>query len=298
MAKMKILVVDNEPFNLEILTHYLEEQNYEVIQAEDGDSALQKIAAIRDIDLIILNRMIPPPNEIEVVHTLKKDERYRHIPVIMQRAAAQSPQIMEEIRARIYYYLSKPYDESLLLNTVKQALKERILVREMRAEVKKHQGIPMLMMRAEFRFSTINEAKTLAYFIANGLRDPDSAVYGLTELMLNAIEHGNLGISYKEKKQLMLSGELNREINRRLNFPENASKYAYLMYEATDREIKVHIKDQGNGFDWHKYLEFSPERATDPNGRGIATAKFSFTSMTYLGTGNEVVCKINKFTNS
>ncbi|HLD95062.1 MAG TPA: response regulator, partial [Alphaproteobacteria bacterium] len=52
----------------------------------------------------------------------------------------------------------------------------------------------------------------------------------------------------------------------------------------------IRIKDQGNGFDWKKYLELSPERATDPHGRGIAMAKtLSFSRLEYQGCGNEVV---------
>ena len=70
-------------------------------------------------------------------------------------------------------------------------------------------------------------------------------------------------------------------------------KWAYLSFEAGEKEIRVRIKDQGAGFDWRKYLEISPERATDPHGRGIATSKMmSFTSVDYIGCGNEVVCSV------
>lgn len=161
-------------------------------------------------------------------------------------------------------------------------------------KVRRHKGSSRLINKSEFKFATISEAKNLAYFIANGFPNPDLAIYGLTELMLNAIEHGNLGITYAEKKQLMLSGNLYDEIQRRLELRENKKKCVYLSYEETEDYIEVHIKDQGNGFDWQRYLYLSSERISDPNGRGIATAKLSFTSMEYLGNGNEVVCKVKK----
>jgi hypothetical protein len=54
------------------------------------------------------------------------------------------------------------------------------------------------------------------------------------------------------------------------------------------------VQDEGVGFDWEKYLQFDPERAFDPHGRGIALAnKMSFDSLTYLGNGNTVEVKIN-----
>ena len=58
-------------------------------------------------------------------------------------------------------------------------------------------------------------------------------------------------------------------------------------------EICVIIKDQGNGFDWNKYLDFSPERATHSHGRGIAMSRMiAFDDITFVEPGNEVHCKI------
>lgn len=81
------------------------------------------------------------------------------------------------------------------------------------------------------------------------------------------------------------------EVERRLGFPENLDKFGSLILKVAREDIVVHIKDDGKGFDWHEYLEFSPERATDPHGRGIAASRaMSFHSVEYLGAGNEVRC--------
>jgi hypothetical protein len=149
------------------------------------------------------------------------------------------------------------------------------------------------MEQSRFRFQTLEEAKNLAFLIANCFPDPEAVVYGLNEMLINAVEHGNLGITYSEKTQLILEGRLFEEIERRLIQPEHKRKWAYLSFEASEHVIQVRIKDQGNGFDWRQYLEISPERATHPHGRGIATSKLmSFTSLEYIGCGNEVVCTV------
>ena len=58
-------------------------------------------------------------------------------------------------------------------------------------------------------------------------------------------------------------------------------------------ELIFTIRDGGPGFDWRAYLEFSPERAFDPNERGIALARqMSFSSLEYQGNGNIVVARI------
>jgi len=112
-------------------------------------------------------------------------------------------------------------------------------------------------------------------------------------LLLNAVEHGNLGITYAEKTKLVLEGRLFEEIERRLAQAENQDKWAYLSFEAGKDALRVRIKDQGNGFDWRPYLEISPERATHPHGRGIATSRLmSFSAVDYVGCGNEVLCTV------
>lgn len=293
MQKRKVLAVDDEPFNLDILTEYLERENLEVITAEDGVIALQKIALHPDIDLIILDRMMPNMDGMEVIAALKKDERYRHIPIIMQTAAAQSAQILEGIQAGVYYYLTKPYEESFLISIVRSALRPSYVKKKI-GEEEQYEGISQLIKKAECHFSTLEEVKRLACFFANAFPDRDMALYGLTELMLNAIEHGNLGITCEEKTGLILQGTLYDEIERRLQLPHNKDKFAFLQYEVTENEIYISITDQGEGFDWEKYIVPSPYQMTKPNGRGVATAKLSFTTMEYLGKGNQVVCKLVK----
>ena len=104
------------------------------------------------------------------------------------------------------------------------------------------------------------------------------------ELLINAIEHGNLGITYAEKTELVLSGEWFAEVERRLADPIYAEKEAQLTFHAATDAITVNIQDAGHGFDWEQYLELSPERAADVHGRGISAARaMSFDSLEYLG---------------
>jgi hypothetical protein len=63
--------------------------------------------------------------------------------------------------------------------------------------------------------------------------------------------------------------------------------------EKSDNASRVTITDQGNGFDWQTYVEFSPERVFDLHGRGIAMSKaVCFDSLDYLGKGNSVVTTV------
>ena len=83
--KNKILVVDDVPVNVQLLTTYLTSVGYEVVTARDGHEALAQVAAARP-DLILLDVMMPKLNGFEVCERLKADPASRIIPVIMVTA--------------------------------------------------------------------------------------------------------------------------------------------------------------------------------------------------------------------
>ncbi len=287
----KILSVDDDPLNRDILAEYLTDGGYEVIEADDGDTALKLLKEVEGIEAIVLDRMMPRLNGMEVLKAVKRDARFADIPVIMQSAASARDQILQGIQAGVYYYLTKPYEDQMLLAIVGAALRDASAKKKLREEVNQHRHVMGLMEQSRFRFRTLEEARNLAFLIANCFPEPEAAVYGLNEMLINAVEHGNLGITYAEKTQLIMDGALHQEIERRLGLPQYCNKWARLNFEADDQYLQVRIKDEGAGFDWRQYLDISPDRATHPHGRGIATSRLmSFTSVEYVGCGNDVIC--------
>jgi hypothetical protein len=86
-----------------------------------------------------------------------------------------------------------------------------------------------------------------------------------------------------------MKGEWQQEIQRRLQLPEYRDRLVEVSFEKVNKLICITIQDQGAGFNWQNYLDFSPERAFDLNGRGIALAyKLSIDQLQYLGNGNTV----------
>lgn len=294
MSKGKILAVDDEAFNLDILGEYLEEAGYEVISAIDGEDALKALETHSDIDVIVLDRMMPHLDGMECLKRIKLDDRWKNIPVIMQTAAASMEHIRQGIEAGVFYYLTKPYEEAMLISLVGSALDQSRSQLALQLAVRQNRQVMGLMESSRFHFRTLEEARHLAVYIANAFPSPESIVYGLSELMINAIEHGNLGISYTEKTKLIYAGDWAQEVERRLNDPKYSDRNAYLEFVASSDYLQVVIKDQGNGFNFKNYLDLAPERATDPHGRGIATARMmSFDQLEYQGVGNIVAARVH-----
>ena len=105
-----------------------------------------------------------------------------------------------------------------------------------------------LMAYASFRFHVPEDVYSLALMIASCCPQQKKVRWGIQELLLNALEHGNLNIGYDEKKRLLLNGKWNEELARRLENPLYKGKFGTLEYEKTAQSIIVTISDQGEGF--------------------------------------------------
>jgi DNA-binding response OmpR family regulator len=282
----RILLVDDEPLNLEILAEHLDSPGYRTVQAENGAEAWSLLDADpTGFDAVLLDRMMPVMNGMELLAKLKADGRFSGLPVIMQTAAAAKEQVAEGLRQGAYYYLTKPFERDVLLAIVESALEHR----RNRISLVDDQCDPQSLVEGVFRFRTLAEARRLASFLARTCPQPDQTVLGLSELMINAVEHGNLAITYREKSALNEKGQWREEVERRLAAPEYAGRLATVRVERDAGAVRFTVADQGAGFDWHNYLEMSPERAFDSHGRGIAMSRMlSFASVEYQGNGNTV----------
>jgi hypothetical protein len=289
-----VLAIDDEPNNLRALRLDLEDEGYQVLTAIDGVDGwrvLQENAA--HIHVILLDRMMPNRNGIEFMQLLKTDPKVASIPVIMQTAAAEKEQVVEGIQAGVYYYMTKPYEKEILLSIVNAALEDRQKYLQLREELQLFKSKLRLVRDSYFEVHDMHDAHYFSTFISQFFPDPQRVLFGINELLINAIEHGNLGITYDEKSLLNKSGKLIEEIERRQNLAENADKNVLIRYTRQPHQILLFIKDCGPGFDWQNYMEISPERATHSHGRGIALSRMmSFDQMEYMGCGNEVMCQI------
>lgn len=121
----KILAVDDEPHALKILKVHLQEAGYDVVTATNGEEALAVLAQHANIDVILLDRMMPKMDGMEFLRRVKaKESAYRHIPVIMQTAKREEWEAYEGVDAGAIHYLTKPYVRETLLATLETVLRD------------------------------------------------------------------------------------------------------------------------------------------------------------------------------
>lgn len=119
--KPKVLIVDDEPFNVDYLAQQLEDLSYQLVTASNGQEALDKIQS--DLpDLVLLDLMMPVLDGFAVLAQMKDSPDLRDIPVIITSAANDSRSIVRGIKQGAEDYLTKPIDEELLIQKLKEYL--------------------------------------------------------------------------------------------------------------------------------------------------------------------------------
>ena len=119
--KAKILIVDDEPYNVDYLQQELEDLDYQIITAFNGQEALDKIKS-QQPDLILLDLMMPILDGFAVLARVKEDDALRLIPVIIVSAANDSKSVVKGIKQGADDYVTKPIDAEHLKKKVKEFL--------------------------------------------------------------------------------------------------------------------------------------------------------------------------------
>ena len=122
MSKEKILVVDDEEDILELVRHNLAREGYQTVCAETGEKALSK-ARTENIDLIVLDLMLPGIDGLDVARKLKTDNKTRHIPIVMLTAKGEEADIVTGLELGADDYIPKPFSPRVLIARIRAILR-------------------------------------------------------------------------------------------------------------------------------------------------------------------------------
>ncbi|HEY44109.1 MAG TPA: SpoIIE family protein phosphatase [Anaerolineae bacterium] len=122
----RILIVDDEPLNLDYLEQELEDLGYEVLSARNGQEALEFVEAEAP-DMILLDIMMPMMDGFEVLSRLKAEQHWRDIPVVVISALSDMDNVVKGIELGAEDYLPKPFDPILLQARIRAGLEKKRL---------------------------------------------------------------------------------------------------------------------------------------------------------------------------
>lgn len=119
MTAGRVLVVDDDDVIRQLITVNLELENFEVIPADDGQDALDKVKDVRP-DVVTLDVMMPRVDGWEAAARLRQDPETAHVKVVLLSARAQEADLQRGEAIGVDAYLTKPFDPDELIDTVRR----------------------------------------------------------------------------------------------------------------------------------------------------------------------------------
>lgn len=168
MDKRKILVVDDEARMRKLVNDFLTKNHYIVIEAENGEKAVDIFLEEKDIDLIILDVMMPVMDGWEACREIR---RYSKVPIIMLTAKSDENDELKGFQLGVDEYISKPFSPKILVARVEAIF--RRTMNEDESEVLEVNGIVIDMPAHEVRINgsvielSYKEFELLVYFVKN-----------------------------------------------------------------------------------------------------------------------------------
>jgi YesN/AraC family two-component response regulator len=284
----KILVIDDEEQVREVLKVALAENGYSVFEAENGKNGVQRFIEVNP-DIVITDVNMPEMSGIDVTKKIK--ELKPDADVVIMTGYGTEELVIQSLRSGATNYIKKPVD----FNELMSILDSLILKRENR---RRFEVLKEIVVREEKTLSIGNNISRIWGTVNQILFNLPPKIeeisveglkIGLYEILVNAIEHGNLGITYEEKKEALSNNTYNTLLKQRLEKADKAGKKVKVKSVFSRAHLQIEIEDEGNGFNY-KELSFlqEPETLLSAHGRGILLASLYFDVIEYHGPGNSV----------
>ena len=292
--KNKILVIDDEEDIRRLISFRIKRfTDYDVINAGDGEEGFKTFMSNQDsIDLVITDIKMPKKNGIELLRSIKAVDPSMGVIIISGHGNMEDT--IEALRSGAINFFRKPIDMKEMLNVIQKYFKIK------KSEILVYDVCKYLITEYK-EFSLPNDLNLITAVIeqlTNNLvgnrivkkQMLNNIKFALREMIINAIEHGNLGITYKEKSQYLDNmGNMLNLIDERAKLEENKNKKILITYQLNEEKVIYQINDEGKGFN----MDDIPD-PTDPNnilkshGRGIMMSRLYFDDFFYNDIGNQL----------
>lgn len=271
-------MVDDDAALRAVLTLGLNGWGFEVAEAADAGEAIATFRSFAP-SVTVLDLWLPDRDGLSLLAEMRDLDPGAAVIIITGRGDEESA-----LRAGAASFVRKPFALPDLVREVRQLAAWRSGPAPPPA---KASGVRRLSLGSKEALEPSAVAKLTLPL--QGLLDEAGLLgvrIGIGEMIANAVEHGNLGISTADKEQALAEGRFAELLAARLAAPANAAKKVRLEWRLGGGELVVTVRDEGDGFDWRGLAAAEPGATLA--GRGVLLARAYFDEVRWNDRGNEV----------
>ncbi len=269
-----------------MVARLLEGEGFRALEARDGREAVALFRAESPL-AVVSDVMMPGMDGLTLLKEIKRIDR--SAAVILMTGVGTAEVLLEALRGGATNFFKKPFNVQDLVQEIRSVAEFRreaaraALYTPFLEEETKSFRIPSGTRRY---FTVINQ---IALQLPTLLPAEDvlTVKVGIEEMIQNAIEHGNLGITFAEKAAALRDGSLAQLVAERLR-AGGGDRSVTVESRLTRERFEVTITDEGSGFDWRELPGVEAENLLSFSGRGILLTRIYFDEVLYNERGNQV----------
>ena len=276
-----------------LLARLLEREGFDPLQAEDGAKAVELYKTESPL-VVVSDIMMPRMDGLSLLTEIRHIDR--NATVILMTGQGNEDVLLKALRGGATNFFKKPFAVRELIEEIRKVVEFRLeaarssLFSPLLVEETK----TFVMPRADSPFFPIINQITLQLPCILPSEDILNLKIGIEEVITNAIEHGNLGISFDEKSKAFQEGRLPELIAAKGRQSDAAGRCVRITSRLSPERFEITVRDDGQGFDWRNLPAVEPENLLAFNGRGLFLTKIYFDEVAFNDAGNEVTLKKNR----
>jgi CheY-like chemotaxis protein len=289
-AKPRILIVDDQEALRALLARLLVREGFDPVEAADGQQAVELFKSQSPL-VVVSDIMMPRMDGLALLNEIKRIDR--NATVILMTGQGNEDMLLKALRGGATNFFKKPFNVRELIDEIRTVVDFRIEAARstLFSPFLMEETKSFLIPRADSAYFPIINQITLQLPCLLPEGEILNLKIGIEEMITNAVEHGNLGISFEEKNKAIAEGRLADLFEERGRTSDAAGRTVHVTSHLATGFFKITIRDEGRGFDWRALPEVAPQNLLSYNGRGIFLTKIYFDEVRYNDAGNEVTLR-------